>query len=221
MTKSALLLVSALATACAAPQARKHHHEPSVHRFEDADHWAKVFDDPARDAWQKPDEVVSLMDIRSGMTVVDLGAGTGYFLSRLSRAVGPNGWVLALDVEPDMVRYMKERAQKESLPVRARLVAPDDPGLESASVDRVLVVDTWHHLPERTAYAQKLARGLKPGGAVVVVDFTLDSEHGPPRRHRLAAEQVISELTSGGLDAKVVEESLPDQYVVVAMRRSR
>jgi ubiquinone/menaquinone biosynthesis C-methylase UbiE len=161
--------------------------------------------------------VVSLMQIKPGMKVADIGAGTGYFLSYLSRAVGPGGKVLGLDIEPDMVRYMKERATREGMAnVEARKVATDDPGLAPGSVDRVLIVNTWHHIPERRAYAGKLAAALARGGIVYIVDFHMDSAHGPPRRHRLKAEAVMRELQSAGLQAEILAEELSEQYVVAA-----
>jgi ubiquinone/menaquinone biosynthesis C-methylase UbiE len=201
------------------PAPDHHHHGHVGHRFDNADEWAKVFDDPARDAWQKPAHVVALMKIDPGATVVDVGAGTGYFLPHLASAVGAKGRVLALDVEPDMVRYMKERVARDNLAnVEARVIPGDDPQLADASVDRILVVDTWHHIPERRAYAAKLARALRPNGALFVVDFTKDAERGPPKHLRLAPEQVIDELKSAGLAAQVVGEELPDQYVISAAR---
>jgi SAM-dependent methyltransferase len=196
-------------------------HEPLVHRFEHAEEWAKTFDDPARDAWQRPAEVVALLQIRSGMSVVDIGAGTGYFVPYLARAVGPQGRVLALDVEPDMVRYLRERAAKEALSnVRAEVVEVDDPGLASESVDRILIVDTWHHIPDRVAYAKKLGKALSPGGTIAIVDFTMDAKNGPPPHHRLPPEEVVKELTRAGLEATIATEGLPEQYVVIARRPS-
>ncbi len=194
-------------------------HHTMAHDFSDAEKWTARFDNPERKAWQKPAEVVELMAVEPGMTVVDLGAGTGYFLSYLSQAAGGQGRVLALDPEPDMVEFMSERAQRESLAnVEARRIPFDDPELEPASVDRVLIVNTWHHIAERDNYAQKLLTALKPGGGVYVVDFTHDSPSGPPVAERLNAEQVITELAGGGLDAEVIEETLPRQYVVVGRR---
>jgi len=202
-----------------APAAAADHHGPHMHRFQSADQWAKEFDDPARDAWQRPADVVAAMRLQPGMTVVDLGAGTGYFLPHLSRAVGPGGHVIALDIEPDMVRYMTERATREHLAnVTARVVAVDDPGLPSGSVDRVLVVDTWHHIAGRPAYAAKLLAALAPGGAVFVVDFKLEASHGPPPEHRLAPSLVAAELAQGGLSAEILALPLPEQYVVAGRR---
>jgi predicted methyltransferase len=196
-----------------------HHGGPLVHRFEKAEDWAKEFDDPARDEWQKPAEVVAAMKITPGMTVADIGAGTGYFEPHLSRAVGPSGKVLAIDVEPDMVRYLGERVKREKLEnVEPRKGEFADPGLGTAAVDRVLIVDTWHHIDGREAYAKKLGEGLKPGGLVVIVDFTMEAKKGPPPEHRIAAEKIVAELASAGLSAEVVSETLPDQYIVVAKK---
>src|SRR5208337_1489272 len=83
-------------------------------RFDDAEKWAKEFDNPERDAWQKPEEIVGALHLEPAMKVADLGAGTGYFSVRIAKHV-PEGKVFAADVEPDMVRYLGERAQREHL----------------------------------------------------------------------------------------------------------
>jgi ubiquinone/menaquinone biosynthesis C-methylase UbiE len=186
------------------------------HRFEHAEQWAKEFDDPSRDSWQQPERVAAAMQLAPGMAVADIGAGTGYFEPHLSREVGSGGRVLALDVERDMVSHLRDRAGREHLDnVEVRQIAPDDPGLAVASVDRVLIVDTWHHIAHRTAYAQRLRATLKPGGEVVVVDFRHDAHHGPPPEHRIAPEEVVRELAAGGLRTRVVDAGLPEQYVVI------
>jgi len=190
-----------------------------VHRFEDAEAWAKVFDDPARDAWQHPDEVVAALGLAPTMTVADVGAGTGYFTVRLARAV-PGGQVIATDIEPDMVRYLTERAQREHLGnVRAVQATGDDPRLDPGSVDRILVVDVWHHIADRARYAKGLAAALRPGGQVAIVDFTQEATHGPPRPHRLAPEVIVADLQSAGLEASLSATRLPDQFIVIGTRR--
>lgn len=197
------------------------HHAPGGvgHDFADADQWATVFDDPARDAWQQPQHVIELLDVFPGQVVVDVGAGTGYFERYLSRAVGGAGVVHALDSEPAMIAYLEERAKREAWPnVRPRVVQTDDPGLPRAGVDRVLVVDTWHHLPKRVEYAKAIAAALTPGGAIAIVDFTLESELGPPPAMRIAPETVVQELAQAGLAATIVDERLPHQYVVIGRK---
>lgn len=189
---------------------------PLGHRFERADEWVARFEAPDRDAWQKPARTVELCGAGAGMIVADLGAGTGYFEPHLSRAVGAGGRVLALDAEHDMVRYLGERAAREGLTnIEARLVPFDDPRLPPRGVDRVLIVDTWHHIADRPAYTRKLAAGLRAGGAVCVVDFTREAKHGPPPHLRLPPEQVAAELAEGGLRADILAEDLPEQYMVV------
>jgi len=189
------------------------------HRFENAAEWSKKFDDPSRDAWQKPQGVIDVMQIAPGTTIADIGAGTGYFEPYLSRAVGPAGHVLALDVEPDMVAHLRDRAAKEQLTnVEAKQVAADDPGLAPSSVDRILVVDTWHHIANRVDYAARLAVALKHGGQVFVVDFTRESKNGPPPEHRVPPEEVARTLETAGLVVRNVDAGLPDQYVVAGTR---
>jgi ubiquinone/menaquinone biosynthesis C-methylase UbiE len=214
-------LALALAACGSSPPPTAHPgHGPLVHRFERADEWAKVFDDPARDAWQRPDDVVAMLELAPGMTVADVGAGTGYFEGRLARAVGPSGAVLAEDIEPDMIRYLRERAAREGWRnVRAVQGTTDDPALPAGAVDRILIVDVWHHVADRRAFAAKLAAALRPGGAIAIVDFTRDAKHGPPPMHRLAPEAIVDDLAAAGLDARVAETKLPEQYVVVAVRR--
>ncbi len=193
-------------------------HGPLVHRFENAEEWLPIFEEPGRDAWQKPDEVIRLLAIAPGMTVADLGAGTGYFLRTLSLSVGNSGRVIALDVEADMVRFMRERSEKEGLHnVTVAQVPADDPQL--TGVDRVLVVDTWHHIEHRETYSKKLYEGLSPGGVVAVVDFTLDAPHGPPPHARIPADEVARDLRSAGFDVEIANEDLPDQYVVLGKKR--
>lgn len=189
------------------------------HRFANAAEWSKTFDDPSREAWQKPQSVIDAMEIAPGMTVADIGAGTGYFEPYLSRAAGPNGKVLALDVEPDMVAHLKDRASKEQLAnVEAKQVAPDDPGLSPSSVDRILVVDTWHHIGNRVDYATRLAVALRHGGEVFVVDFTPEAKHGPPPEHRVPQKEVARALETAGLVVRDADVGLPDQYVVAGKR---
>jgi SAM-dependent methyltransferase len=203
----------------AQPPGHHDHRGGMPHRFERADDWAKDFDDPARDAWQRPDDVLAALGLGAGMTVADVGAGTGYFTVRLARAV-PDGQIIATDIEPDMVRYLAERARREGLAnIRAVQAGAGDPNLAAASVDRILVVDVWHHLGDRVRYAAGLAAALRPGGQLAVVDFTAEATHGPPPAHRLAPAAIIADLEAAGLAARVSPTSLPQQYIVIGARR--
>lgn len=195
-------------------------HATISHRFEDAAHWAKVFDDPARDAWQKPEELVAALAIPVGATVADIGAGTGFFNRHLARAVGPAGRVIAVDVEPTLVAHMKERAVAEGTArVEARLGRLDDPGLTPGEADLVLLVDTYHHIDGRVAYFTRLREAVKPGGRLVVVDFKAgELPVGPPPDHRIAQEQVVRELVAAGWTPGAALDLLPYQFVQVMHR---
>ena len=202
-----------------ADEIQAHHKEGMHHSFEDAEKWSRVFDDPARDAWQKPKEIVGLMSIKPGMTVADIGAGTGYLMPHLAEAVGGKGRVLALDIEPKLVEHMIARAAKAGLAqVKPKVIQGDDPGLPTAAVDRVVILDTWHHIPERVAYAKKIFEGLKPGGRLVIVDFTAESPFGPPKAHRLAPEAIIDTLRQAGFTAKAAAEDLPHQFAIIGVK---
>jgi predicted methyltransferase len=200
------------------PPAPAHSDDATVHHpFNDAETWSKIFDDPSRDAWQKPEAVIDALRIRPGMIVADLGAGTGYFTGRLSRAVGVRGVVLAIDPEPDMARHLGERARREGLknvvPVLALFA---DPFLPPGRVDRVLIVDTYHHIDDRQDYFRRLRTGLAPGGQVAIVDFHKKPlPVGPPPEHKLERATVVAEMTAAGWRLAREITDLPYQYVLI------
>ena len=226
-----LALVTALCCACngrssqsesaAAAAAANHEHSAGAERgLPELQNYAHRLDEPSRDAWQKPEEVVALLDCRPGDTVIDVGAGTGYFLRYLSGAVGAEGRVLALDIEPTSTELVRARAVEEGLQnVEAKTVAPDDPALERRSVDRVLVANTWHHIEGRVEYAKKLLPALRRKGRVLIVELTMESPIGPPAHKRLTVDTVIGELEAAGFTAEVLDETLPHQYVVEGRAR--
>jgi SAM-dependent methyltransferase len=182
--------------------------------FVDADAWTQVFDDPVRDVWQRPDDVLRALELEPAMSVADVGAGTGYFAVRLARAV-PEGEVIATDLEPDMLRFLSERARREQLPnLRTVLATPTTSGLAPSSVDRILIVHVWHHLADHGEYARGLAAALRPGGRLLVVDFSPTAQRGPPASLRVAPETVLAALEGAGLSASVSPIALPDQYIV-------
>jgi predicted methyltransferase len=196
------------------------HHRPHdmQHRFEDAEAWAKHFDDPQRDAWQRPEAVIESLELAPDAVVADIGAGTGYFTVRLARAV-PQGRVIATDVEPDMVRYIEERAAKASLSnVTALKTAHDAPGLPEP-VDVVFLCDVVHHVADRPGFFAAVTDELREGGRVVIVDFKPDAPEGtpgPPARHRLSVDALKDELGRAGLKLLHADaEILPYQYVAV------
>jgi len=206
ITLYSIMLFAGLAAA-QSPQSHQH-------SFSDAEKWAQVFDDPERDAWQKPHEVIQALALQPDARVADLGAGTGYFSARLANML-PQGRVYAVDIEPDMVRYLDARAKREQLRnLTAVAGAPDDPRLPE-KVDLILLVDVYHHVEDRARYFRKLRASLRPGGRIAIVDFRLDSPEGPPRAARIAPETVKAEMSAAGYAAAAEHSFLPYQYFLV------
>ena len=184
------------------------------HRFNDAQKWAQVFDDPARDAWQKPHEVISALQLAPDAAVADIGAGTGYFAARFSHMLA-KGRVYAVDLEPDMVKYLGERAKKENLANLTPVLGATDSPQIPAPVDMVILVDVYHHIGERERYFGKLRDSLKPGGRLAIIDFRMDATMGPGKAMRIAPESVKSELAKAGYALAEEHAFLPQQYFLV------
>jgi SAM-dependent methyltransferase len=185
-------------------------------RFEDAARWSRAWDDPERYGWQDPQRVVDLLRLRPGMRVADIGAGTGYFNPFLSRAVGPDGLVFAADIESTLVAHMQSRAAEESTAnVRPVLAAPDDPRIPVARLDRVLLVNTYHHVDGRIGYFRRLRRQLDENSLVVIVDWLPGQlARGPAPVHKVTPEEAMEEMRAAGY--RVVERAdLRYQYVLV------
>src|SRR5262245_51709930 len=187
------------------------------HSFDDVKHWSSVFDDPKRDAWQRPDDLVKALGLRPGMAIADLGAGTGYMSRRLSAAVGPRGTVFAVDTEPSLVAHLRERAERErTANVVPVLASPDNPRLPVAGVDLLLVLDAYHHLDGRIRYFRDLAVALRPGGRVAVIDWhKRPLPVGPELDHKISRDQVVAEMTAAGWVLDSEPDVLPYQYVLI------
>jgi SAM-dependent methyltransferase len=184
------------------------------HSFSGAEQWAHVFDDPKRDAWQKPHEVIQALGLKSDAVVADIGAGTGYFAVRFADRV-PGGRVYGVDTEPDMVKYLTERARREKRDnITAIAGAPDTPRLPEKA-DVILMVDVFHHIDDRSSYFRRLRASLKPGGRIAIIDFRLDSPDGPPKAARIAPERVIAELKGAGYTLAREHGFLPNQYFLI------
>ena len=169
---------------------------------QDSKAYIAMLDDPARDADQKPHEVVMALGLREGERIADIGAGSGYFSLRFAQHVGAGGQVLAVDINPDMIVHLNQRVRDAGLGnVRTILALPDDPLLAPSSVDRIFICDTWHHIGNHPQYLATLKRALKPGGQIVIIDFQKKAMTvGPPAEMRLAREDVVagSNTTASG-----------------------
>ena len=210
---TAALVLFALAGPLPGPAAAQAPHSHQ-HSFGDAEKWSQVFDDPERDAWQKPHEVIQALALRPDAVIADIGSGTGYFSARFANMT-PKGRVYGVDTEPGMVKFLAERAKREGLKnITAVAGAPDNPRLPEKA-DLIILVDVYHHVEDRERYFRNLQKALKPGGRVAVIDFRMDSPVGPPRSARIAPDSVKSELKRAGYVLAQEHAFLPNQYFLV------
>ncbi|MDP3273919.1 MAG: class I SAM-dependent methyltransferase [Deltaproteobacteria bacterium] len=178
-----------------------------------------MLEDPARDTWQRPDDVVRALKCKPTMTVAEVGAGTGYFAVRLAREV-PLGEVIATDLARENVQALRERARREGLAnLRVVRATKRASGLSAESVDRVLVAHVWHHMTDHDACVRDLVAAMRPGARLVVLEFHPGAHRGPPASLRVAPAEVIAVLKRAGLSAKVSPVEITDQYLVEARRR--
>jgi cyclopropane fatty-acyl-phospholipid synthase-like methyltransferase len=209
----ALLVWMGIAALQVAPAAGQSPHTHG-HGFGDAEKWAREFDDPKRDAWQKPHEVIRALALKPDAVVADIGAGTGYFAVRFAHMV-PKGRVYGVDTEPDMVKYLAARAKKAGLRnLTAVTAVPGDPRLPR-KVDLIVLVDVYHHVGDRERYFSRLRTSLRPGGRIAIIDFRMDSPEGPPQDARIAPETVRAELGRAGYVLDQEHGFLPNQYFLV------
>lgn len=196
--------------------ARSGHHHRHGNPEDLAAYIAKM-EDPARDLWQKPDQVVRALAPLDARSVCDIGAGSGYFALRLGRAVGAQGHVWAVDVEPHLLGVLRERIQSAgATKVTPVLGLPDDPRLPAGACDLILIVDTFHHFPDGTAYLKRLGRALKTGGRLVNVDFhKRELPVGPALEHKVAREDFLRHAEQAGFKLLREHGFLPYQYFLV------
>lgn len=198
-----------------AGQAPQDQHD--MHRLHgDPAAYMAALDDPKRDAYQKPHEVIEALRLRSGEVVADIGAGSGYFSLRLAHHVGPTGHVYAVDISPDMIRRMNERIHEAGLVnISTILASPTNP-LLPRPVDRFLFVNVWHHIEDQAGYVALMKKALKPGGQIVMIDFhKRDVPVGPPAAMKIAREDLVKQMQGHGFRIREEHTFLPYQYFLV------
>lgn len=186
-------------------QTEHQHHPP-----QSAAEYARVLDDPERDAWQKPHEVILALKLTGQETVADIGSGTGYFANRLARHARR---VFAVDIDARLLEISLKTAPGNVTPV---LASPDDPRLSEGASDLIFFCDVLHHIENRGAYLEKVKHALKPGGRVVVVDFhKREMKIGPPPEMKIDRAKMVEEFEKAGFRLIEDKDFLPYQYFVV------
>jgi len=196
-------------------QPRDMHEMHKLHQ--DPKAYIAMLDDPARDEYQKPHEVITALGLKPGEAIADIGAGSGYFTFRLARHLGDTGRVYAVDISPDMILHLNRRIRDLQVKnVVSILSAPDDPLLADASIDRFFICDTWHHIGDHPHYLALMKKMLKPGGQVVMIDFKkAQTPVGPPMEMRISRDDLLKEMESNGFKLAAEHTFLPYQYFFV------
>jgi predicted methyltransferase len=170
-----------------------------------------------RENEERPKVAVELLELNPGLTVADIGAGSGYYSELISRKVGPSGKVIASDIQPGMIRLLQQRVRDRKLSnVEIVLGLEDDPKLPAASIDLALMVDVYHEFSQPQAMLRKLHQALKPGGRLVLLEFRKEDPKVPIREeHKMSIPEVRSELEPEGFRFERVLNDLPWQHILI------
>ena len=169
----------------------------------------------SREEEERPEIVIAAMDLQNGDMVADLGAGTGFYSRRLARAVGPDGVVYAVDIQPELLSILRQRAASEKIHnIIPILGGETDPKLPERSLDWVLLVDVYHELQQPEPVLDAIRRSLKPGGRVALVEYR-ETTTQIRREHRMSQEEVLREWLPAGFRLVRVIEDMPMQRLYV------
>ena len=207
------LLVTLMGQAGAHEAGRDRYRNPK-----DVDAYIRAQEESGRAAWQKPEQVLDALDLRPGQTVCDIGAGPGYFALRAAGRVGKGGRVFAVDVDARILDALRARIEKAHVEnVTPVLGLGTEPLLPPQSCDVVLIIDVYHHFPERPAYLRRLVGLLRAGGRLVAIDWQKGKTPiGPPADHRVSREEFLADAAQTSL--RIVSEPtflLPNQYFLI------
>ncbi|MBV8230647.1 MAG: methyltransferase domain-containing protein [Planctomycetaceae bacterium] len=170
-----------------------------------------------REQQEQPEAMLDALKIAPGSTVADVGAGVGYMSLRIARRVGPEGLVLATDIQPQMIRMLSDTIRAAGVKnVRAIRCTPTETGLPTGRVDLVMMVDVYHECPDPEATLQGLREALKPGGRLALVEFRGEDPDVPILpEHKMTVAQARLEVESQGFRFKGSLEFLPWQHILI------
>ncbi|MBT8194954.1 MAG: methyltransferase domain-containing protein [Bacteroidia bacterium] len=174
------------------------------------------FESPERDAYQKPDEVLQYLGDIKDKTIIDIGAGSGYFSVKLA---AQGAYVIAADVDQTFLDHIEKRIRENDLQnIELRKIPYDAPGLNEQEVDMVFLVNTYHHIENRSDYFKKVKAGTKENGELIIIDFFKTKVPvGPPVNHKIAIDVIIAEMKQAGYTSFDIDvELLPYQFIIKA-----
>lgn len=172
---------------------------------------------PEREDEEAPSKAIELLELKPGMVVADIGAGSGYYASRIAKRVGPAGHVYATDIQPGMIDILERRITSEGLANMSTILgSPDDPKLPARSIDMAIMVDVYHELQQPQIFLQRLKEALKPNGRLVLLEFRKEDPKIPILEvHKMSVAEVDQEMKAEGYEIDKVIENLPWQHLIV------
>jgi 2-polyprenyl-3-methyl-5-hydroxy-6-metoxy-1,4-benzoquinol methylase len=206
-----LVFISTVFTTMTFAQEQKHHEDgnsANQHMHQSSvENLARYFESPERDAYQRPEKVLEYLGEIKGKKIMDIGAGSGYFSVKLAKE---GAKVIAADVNDEFQQYLKSRIEENNIKnIELRKIPYDSPSLKNNEMDMVLIVNTYHHIENRSDYFSIVEKGLKPTGELVVIDFfKSDVPVGPSVGHKVSIDHVIAELKQAGFNSFEVEVNL-------------
>ena len=182
---------------------------------------ADWLDREERDIEEAPDAALAALDLKPGMTVADIGAGSGYMTVRMARIVGPMGRVYAEDIQPQMIDLLERRLEREKVTnVVPVLGAADDPKLPADSIDLMLLVDVYHEFSEPVKMLAGMRAALKPGGRLVLLEYRKEDPTIPIRlEHKMTVAEAKLEVEASGFTLSKVDGRLPRQHILTFTKR--
>ena len=180
-------------------------------------HGAQWLERTERADEERPDLVLSALDLKPGMTVADIGAGTGYYAWRMARSVGTSGIVYAVDIQPEMIKLLERQvARRGTANVKTVLGTLTDPRLPASTLDLALMVDVYHEFEFPYEMLEAITRALKPGGQLVFVEFRGGDPTVPIKPlHTMTEVQVRREAALHPLEWIRTVTGLPWQHIIV------
>lgn len=177
---------------------------------------------PERPAEENPDLAISLLALKPGMTVADIGAGVGYYSFKIAEKIGPSGKVYATDIQPEMLRLLRQSAAKNGVRnVEPILSSATSTGLPDASIDLMILVDVYHEFAEPQKMLAAMRRALKPDGRLVLLEFRKEDPNVPIREeHKMSVAEAKLELEAEGFRLEKVLPDLPWQHMLFFVKKA-
>ena len=172
---------------------------------------------PEREAEEAPTKAVAALNIQPGQTVADIGAGSGYYSTRLARLVGPEGRVYANDIQQAMLDIVRDRIGRERISnIELVLGTPTDPRLPREAVDLAIMVDVYHEFSAPQVMLRRIRESLKPGGRLVLLEYRGEDPKVPILpAHKMTVAQAKTEVEAEGFALATVKNDLPWQHVLI------